>query len=59
MAKTLQATRAQVHAARLIVARADRGIGTASPAVRAIANAKPATRPSAATSPQQLPATGA
>lgn len=41
MAKTLQATRAQVHAAKLIVDRASRGIGQASPAVRAIAKAKP------------------
>jgi hypothetical protein len=46
MPKTLKANRAQVRAARLIVARAQRGIGSASPAVRAIAKAKP--RPSAA-----------
>lgn len=42
MAKTLTANRAQVRAARLIVKRAQRGIGQASPAVRAIAAAKPA-----------------
>ena len=41
MSKTVKANRAQVRAARLIVKRAQRGIGTASPAVRAIAQAKP------------------
>lgn len=43
MAKTIRVTRAQVRAARLIVERADRGIGTASAAVKAIAKAKPVT----------------
>ena len=42
MGKTIKVTRTQVLAARLIVKRADRGIGTASEAVRAIAGAKPA-----------------
>jgi hypothetical protein len=45
MPKTVTANRAQVRAARLIVARAQRGIGVASPAVRAIAQAKPRPRP--------------
>lgn len=49
MAKTLNANRAQVRAARLIVKRASRGIGHASPAVRAIADAKPASTPDHAT----------
>lgn len=57
MAKTLKATRAQVHAARLIVSRAARGIGTASPAVRALANAKPAAAPPSGAG-EHLPATG-
>ena len=42
MPKIVKVNRAQVHAARLIVSRAARGIGQASPAVHAIANAKPA-----------------
>jgi hypothetical protein len=42
VAKIVWANRAQVHAARLIVSRAARGIGSASPAVHAIANAEPA-----------------
>ena len=42
MTKIVWANRAHVHAARLIVSRAARGIGQASPAVHAIANAKPA-----------------
>jgi hypothetical protein len=42
VAKTINVTRAQVRAAQLIVRRAARGIGHASPAVRAIANARPA-----------------
>lgn len=42
MSKTVKATHAQVRATRLIVERASRGIGHASPAVRAIAKAKPA-----------------
>jgi len=40
LAKTVTVNRAQVRAARLIVSRAARGIGEASPAVRAIAQAK-------------------
>src|SRR4051794_39914907 len=36
VAKTLKVNRAQVRAARLIVSRASRGLGEASPAVRAI-----------------------
>lgn len=44
MAKTVQVNRAQVRAAKLIVKRAARGIGQATPAVRAIANAKPVRR---------------
>jgi hypothetical protein len=40
--KTVKVSRAQVAAAKLIVERAERGIGTASVAVRAIADAKPA-----------------
>lgn len=44
MPRTLKVTRAQVHAARLIVERAERGIGEASPAVRAIAEAQPTER---------------
>lgn len=43
MAKTLNANRAQVQAAKLIVKLASRGIGHASPAVLAIADAKPAS----------------
>jgi hypothetical protein len=43
MAKTIRVKRAQVRAARLIVDRANRGIGTASAAVKAIAEAKPHT----------------
>lgn len=42
VAKTIKVSRAQVRAAKLIVERAERGIGEASPAVRAIARAKPA-----------------
>ena len=42
MPRTIRATRAQVRAAKLIVERAERGIGEASPAVRAIARARPA-----------------
>ncbi|HET7386928.1 MAG TPA: hypothetical protein VFJ19_09735 [Nocardioidaceae bacterium] len=43
MPKVLKATRAQVHAAQLIIRRAERGIGPEpSPAIYAIANAKPA-----------------
>lgn len=45
MPKTIKVTRAQKLAAQLIVERAERGIGTASPAVRAIAAAKPAAKP--------------
>lgn len=41
MAKTVEANRAQVRAAKLIVSRASRGIGQASPAVEAIARAEP------------------
>jgi hypothetical protein len=41
MAKTVTANRAQVRAARLLVSRAARGTGQASPAVRAIAKAEP------------------
>lgn len=44
MPRTIKATRAQVRAAQLIVERAERGIGEASPAVRAIAEARPADR---------------
>lgn len=40
MPKTIKINRAQVRAARLIVKRAERGIGHASPAVIAMANAK-------------------
>jgi len=40
VARTLKVNRAQVRAARLIVSRAARGIGQASPAVRAIAQAQ-------------------
>jgi hypothetical protein len=40
MAKTIHVTEAEVMAAQLIVKRAKRGIGHASPAVIAIANAK-------------------
>ena len=43
MTKIVWANRAQMHAARLNVRRAARGIGQASPAVHAIANAKPAS----------------
>lgn len=44
MPRTVKVTRAQVLAAKLIVERAARGIGEASPAVRAIAQARPADR---------------
>lgn len=40
MARTIRATKAQVLAAKLIVERADRGIGQAGPAVRALAEAQ-------------------
>lgn len=50
MAKTVRVTRAQVSAARLLVKRAEKGLGTAGPAVRAIANARPAPRPGTPTS---------
>lgn len=40
--RVLKVDRAQVRAAKLILKRAERGLGTASPAIRAIANAKPA-----------------
>lgn len=59
MAKTLNATPAQVRAARLIVARAERGIGEASEAVRAIADARrPSSDPAPGTSevPEAPPA---
>ena len=41
--KTVKVTRAQVRAAKLIVNRASRGIGVATPALKAIANAKPSS----------------
>lgn len=41
--KTVKVTRAQVRAAKLIVDRASRGIGFATPAVKAIANARPSS----------------
>ncbi len=44
MPKIIKVTRNQVEAAKLIVSRAERGIGEASPAVRAIANAKRAPK---------------
>ena len=44
MAKTVKVNRAQVRAAQLIVKRAERGIGSASPAVRAIASARPVSQ---------------
>jgi hypothetical protein len=44
MPKTIYVTSAQVAAAKLILKRAKRGIGEASPAVIAIANAKPRRR---------------
>ena len=44
MPRTVKVTRAQVRAAKLIVERAERGIGEASAAVRAIAHARPADR---------------
>ncbi len=40
MPKTVKANRAQVRAARLLVKRASRGIGSTSPALRAIAEAE-------------------
>lgn len=49
MAKVIWVNRAQVRAARLLVKRAERGIGEASPAIRAIANARPAPQPDEAT----------